>query len=213
MDITLNADDEFDLTLDRGDDEAGTLTLEIVTDDGKVTINLGRFYDDLATTVGELKRCADKGEKMLADWEDRPDEYDAFVTEDRAAYYLKLEGTTSRNPRRGYPSRDIAEYELAAWMAESGVFPNAWFMNERGNVENISERIRKFHDAGGDKLLPLEGVEYAVDSDINAPYGGASVVMDYGKFGILYIYHGDDTVHFNEDREDISAWVEDEDGE
>lgn len=110
-------------------------------------------------------------------------------------------------PHGKYPSQDIAEYELARVMAESGVFPNAWYVNDRGNTDNISESLRKYHDEGGDKLLPLRGVEYEDGADITADGLSASVVRDYGDMGIVYVLSGDDEERFTEDRS-LVAWDE-----
>lgn len=146
-----------DITIEpvRTDDEWGSIVVTITTDNDTITIGCGRFYDDAVTLRDSLASALSQAESIVKDWQDLPDaDGDGFVFEDRGRYYVQLEGSTwqdghfpARNDRsnwrpQGYPSRDIAEYELARAMIDAGCFPNAWYQNERGYQEDIGESVR-----------------------------------------------------------------------
>jgi hypothetical protein len=47
---------------------------------------------------------------------------------------------------------DEAVYALAQAMVDAGCFPDAFYVNGRGNFQRIDTEIRALHDDGGDKM-------------------------------------------------------------
>lgn len=212
MNLTLNADDTLEISTVRSDDELGALTMKIVTNDGEVTIQLGRFHDDACTTRDILLAAAKEIESdIIEGWEDRPDEHDAWIFDaDREpGYYVRLEGSlwdgdvlvphNAERHVRPFLTMDIACYELARAMSDRGYFPNVWHENERGNTWAMDEEVRKFHDEGGDGVVELEGVTFEEGAEIivksryqtgpmtwETTDERATVVKDYGTLGIVY---------------------------
>jgi hypothetical protein len=116
------------------------------------------------------------------EWEDIPDEFDAYITVDRGRYHVSLEGTRVGD----YPSQDVAEIELASAMVTGGVFPNAWFINDHGNWLDINAHIRRWHNDAGDAMAAIEGVQYQPGdrvrtTDMDWPH---IVVGDWGPAGV-----------------------------
>ena len=82
-----------------------------------------------------------------------------------------------------YPSRDVAEIELARAMVTAGVFPNAWYVDERGYHVDINAEIRRWHNTGGDGMAPLDGVQYQPGDRVwfvetDWPYVGVEIHTD-----------------------------------
>jgi hypothetical protein len=123
---------------------------------------------------------------------------DGFVALDRGGYWARIFGKDLTRRGRGFPTTDIAIYELARAMAEAGEFPNAWMEGEHGpSVRDINDEVRRFHDEGGSKLLPLEGVQYAPGDEIDSseePGLYFTVDQDYGMLGIVAHASGDPSV-------------------
>lgn len=227
--IEAHAFETFDIETERRDDELGSLVVKMTTDDAEIVVEIGRFYDDaIAMKDTFLAAAKEIEDTILKGWEDVPDEFDAYVHDDRDGYYVSIEGvmwdadreetvsqTRGGQHVRPLPSREIAEYELARAMSKSGCFPNAWYTDERGWSDNIAERVRAFHDEGGTGLLPLEGVRFEEDSAIRTPDGWrAYVVRDYGNLGMIYVLSGDDTRHFAEgDERDTFVAIDDDEEE
>lgn len=228
--VTTFGVDSIEVT--REDDEAGSVVLVIRTEGGtdsctdSYTFYAGRFFEDAENLARDLRSAANDAEAIVSDWQDRPDEYDGFVSEDRGRYLVSLDGvhwngdalvSVTRFPDRrwrSFPTRDIATYELARAMEVSGVFPNVWYQNERGSPDNIGEQVRAFHDEGGTNCKPLSGVEYEDGADVLIRYEegflGGQVVKDYGELGIVYVLSGDDEERFSEDRSEVKPYDEDE---
>lgn len=198
------------LDFERTEEYPSRLILKATGDDGThIVFEVGCLYDDADTIREMLHSAAGDAAQIVDDWVDEPDiEMDGFVAFDGRAgrYYVTLFGKTQDT---GYNTQDIAEYELARAMAEAGYFPNAWYQNDRGNTNDIGESVRKYQDEGGDKLLPLLGVEYADGADITADGLSACVVRDYGELGIVYMLSGDDEQRFTEDRS-VVKWDDSE---
>jgi hypothetical protein len=208
---TLNGLPEFEVF--RREDETGEVVLKIsVGDFDEIEISVGTFSSDADELASALERGVAEVHDLISEWEDLPDtEGDGFVVEDRGGYLVTLETQHPAGmPRDGYPSRDIATYELAKLMADAGVFPNAWYQNERGNTENIGDAVRAYHDEGGDKLLPLEGVQYedgalvAVETEPQL-YTRMTVVHDYGRLGIIMDHYGEAQLIEDTDRGRVHA--------
>lgn len=189
--VDFHADEapEFDVTRE---DESGDVILTITTGaHDQARFNIGRFYDSAEGLRNALQDVVDDMDaNILAGWEDTPDpESDAWISEGRGrygnGYFIQLEGVAVGDKERGYVSRDIATFELAEAMAKAGCFPNAWYENERGNVDNIGEDVRKYHDEGGTAMIPLEGVEYDEGQDVTYDNDDYIVVRDYGQFGVV----------------------------
>lgn len=175
--------------------EDGQVVLTIVTGvqgGDVILINVGDNEETASTLHEQLDdTSAHLAREILDGWQDTPDpENDGWVSFYDGKYSVSL-----GRPRdiTYYPTMDIAVYELAALMAEAGYFPNAWYQNSRGITENIDTRVRAFHDEGGDKMLPLAGVEYQPGDQITYGPGDAApgiveprtVVRDYGAMGII----------------------------
>lgn len=205
-------------------DELGSINLTIKGEDGtSVEIFVGRYEDDAMSLRDMLHACADDIDRsIITGWEDVPDEYDAFVSFDRDGYYVSIEGmlwdgamlVSQSNSRhiRPFPSREIAEYELACAMNASGIYPNAWFVNDRGNTFNIAEDVRKHEEADG-RLRTPAGVVFEDDQEVMVDGWRAYVVKDYGDMGVIYVLSGDDTRHFTEDHESLVPVVDDDEEE
>lgn len=111
----------------------------------------------------------------------------------------------------GFPTAEIAMYELAKAMAEAGEFPAAWFEGEHGpSSRNIEDEVRRFHDEGSDTLLPLSGVQYAEGDQIyEQDYPGEiyTVDRDYGTLGIITCPSSDQTVQHYVKHEQRNQWA------
>lgn len=77
-----------------------------------------------------------------------PVEWDAIVSEDRGRYTVSMEGVNVGT----YDDRDDAYVALARAMVDAGCFPDAFYVNDRGNYHRIDMEIRELHDAGGDQM-------------------------------------------------------------
>lgn len=214
----------------RREDEFGSIAVKIATEDGaSLVFECGRFYDEISELHTMFETLATDAGSIIERWQDVPDQdSDAFVYEgERGGYTVYLEGAQwdgtvlarVHHNSTTFPTRDIAEYELAAAMSSSGCFPNTWFMNERGIIADIGKSIRKYHDDGGTDLLPLDGVEYETGADVvvririqtaaftweDAEVSG-EVIRDYGtELGIVYCCSGDGDPHHTNDRADVRA--------
>jgi hypothetical protein len=218
-----------EIKAERLDNEWGDLRLTIKGEDStQVVIDCGRFFDDAEVLKSLLFDASqDVANNILNGWEDRPDgEADGFVfsADRQPGYVVQLSGSPwdgevlgAHNARSNarpvtFPTRDAAEYELAAAMSESGYFPNVWYENDRGITDDIGESVRKYHDEGGTGLLPLPGVKFEPDSDVWTPDGyRAVVVKDYGAIGITYVLDGDGERRHEDTNEGFTPYEEDED--
>lgn len=192
--IELDALGTLNIKAQRTDDEHGDVALVIRTDDGTVRVRCGRTADDAGRLTEALAIATGQAAKVADDWYERPDENDGFVTLSQGRWYVTLEGMSpDGQPANGYPDGTVAVYELAALMAEHGCFPGAWAEGEHGPSErDINSEVRAFHDEGGDKLLPLGGVQYEPGDRVR--YDGDTsleVVRDYGQLGIWLAVAGD----------------------
>lgn len=225
MQLTLDGNPSFKIT--RKDDETGDIILVIDVEDEDVEINCGRFSSDADALLGALQDAAEEAKTLVDDWEDRPDEFDGYVTEDRGGYRVVMESTHRpanwREP--GYPTREIATYELAKLMVESGCYPNAWYQNERGNNDFIGEAVYAFQEDGPDslKMKPLEGVQFSEDDTVTFTsdpsqepvlWTEGTVVADYGTLGLILSSYGDREFFDGEQRAQVKLYEdEDEDEE
>jgi hypothetical protein len=188
MNIELNALETLDIQAWRTEDEDGDVTLIIKTDDGTVRVRCGRTADDADRLTGALATATGQAGKVADDWDERPDENDLYVNLYRGKYWLSWAAET----RHAYPDRQVAIYEAARWMAERGEFPSAWISGEHGPAaESIDSEVRAFHDEGGDRLLPLAGVEYEPGELVRYDGDLMEVVGDYGTLGIWLAVAGD----------------------
>ena len=76
------------------------------------------------------------------------------------------------------------------------MFPNAWLISDHGNSLDINEHIRRWHDAGGDGMATIEGVQYQPGdrvwtTDMDWPF---TVVGDWGPAGVEIHTDGDSSV-------------------
>jgi len=122
-----------------------------------VRITVGNLYEDVSLLAESVRHLAEDVEEDILDgWHETPDEFDAYISFDRGRYHVSLEATRVGD----YPSREVAEMELARAMVAAGVFPNAWLINDHGNHLDINDDIRRWHDEGGDQMAPIPGVQY-----------------------------------------------------
>ncbi|MFK3983079.1 hypothetical protein ACI2K4_22215 [Micromonospora sp. NPDC050397] len=173
--------------------DTGDVELMVCADGTAVRINIGRDHDDASSLAERLRDLSENtATDILADWWDIPDESDAYISFDRDRYHVTLEGSIVGT----FPSRDVAEIELARAMVTHQVFPRAWYINDRGNYSDIDADVRRWHDEGGDQMVPLPGVEYQPGDlvwhgDPDWPY---KVVDDWGEAGVEIHTVGDPTV-------------------
>lgn len=205
--------DEIDLNVEREASEYAPVVLNIVADSDSLRIYCGTTYDDAETLASMLEALAKSAREIVDEWKDVPDaDGDGFVFSGRDGYLVQLEGlhwngTTlaSHSGRRltYFPTRKIAEYELARAMAHAGCFPNVWYEDERGWTDDIGERISREHfdpSDGGVTVRPLEGVEYEPGTYLNIDGWTAVVERDYGNLGITYHLVGDDETNWMQER-------------
>jgi hypothetical protein len=174
-------------------DEDGDVTLTIQAEGTTIRLGVGRIYDSASLLAQSLHHLAeDLDEDILDGWKDVPDDGDAYITAERGRYWVSLEGTRVGD----YPSQDVAELELARAMVAGGVFPNAWFVNDRGNTEDINDHVRRWHDEGGDAMAPIDGVQYQPGDRVR--YAGMDwphiVVGDWGPSGVEIHTAGDPSI-------------------
>lgn len=213
MRIEMRADSNLEIRVHRADDETGAITLEIEGDDDTVTIDVGRFEDDAYQLADELQSATRAAEDIRDNWEDRPDrETDGWVYSWRDGYHAKL-GNQQTGP---FPSRDIATYELARLMADGGMFPNAWYEDERGGTDDIAAAVLAYHDEAGATLKPLTGVRYQPGAVVREQDGDWPLVVDadYGDLGVMLHTQGDPSVTvFVLDRHEQLSPADDQEGE
>ena len=181
--IKLDGRESLAMKVTRDDTETGEVTLTITAGDGEVRISAGRTEDDANSLLDELCKAAVQATAIRdGDWTYPPSEHDAWITLDRGNYYVNMGSSQPGNhPDHGYPDVRVAVYELAELMAEHGEFPPAWASGEHGpSVREINGEVRAFHDQGGDKMLPLEGVVYAEGDEVGHDGDAWVVRRDYG---------------------------------
>jgi hypothetical protein len=171
----------------------GDVVLDVRAEGVSIRVHVGGNYDDVSLLAESLRHLADDVvENILDGWQDVPDEFDASITVDRGRYHVSLEGSRVGD----YPSRDVAEIELARAMVTGGVFPNAWYVDERGYHVDINADIRRWHTIGGDAMAPLDAVQYKPGDrvwfvDTDWPY---VVDGDWGPAGVEIHTDGDPSI-------------------
>jgi hypothetical protein len=183
-------DEEPEFGVQRRD--IGDVELTIRADGTRIRITIGRLYDHASLLGESLRHLAEDAADIVDRWEDLPDEGDGYIGFHRGRYHVSLEG----KPVGDYPSRDVAEIELARAMVDGGVFPNAWYITDHGNHVAIDDDIRRWHDEGGDGMAPLAGVQYQPGDRVW--FAGLDwpcvVVGDWGPAGVELHTDGDPTI-------------------
>jgi hypothetical protein len=187
--IDLTAREKLEVQVWRTEDEAGEVTLILKTDEGTLRIRCGATEEDADRVYDALNKGAQQARGVHTSWEDRPHQYDAYVSPDShgwrgTRWYLTLEGVRPEQPGNGYPDKSVAVYELARAMADRGSFPPAWAEGLDWAPVSIDDEVRAFHDEGGDKLLPLPGVTYEPGTEVRWDDSTWEVVRDYGELGV-----------------------------
>lgn len=196
--MDLDALETLEIQAWRTEDADGDVTLIIKTDEGTVRIRCGRTADDADRLADALGTGQIQAAKVAEDWDDRPSEDDGYIGLDRRGWYVQLGGQPPADMTRdGYPTEEIATYELARMLAAAGEFPPCWAEGEHGpSTRPISEQVYAHLD-DGDQLKPLPGVKYADRACVLAPaedWTSWVVVRDYGDLGVMVHTLGDDTV-------------------
>lgn len=205
------------IDVERMDDESGNLRVRITVLDGsaesaRVDLFPGCFAEDAESLAAVLEQAAKEARAIVDGWEDRPSgEGDGFVSFDSyyrgGSYLVMLEGSrwdgdtlwpVGQGPHIGFPTQDIAEYELERAMQSAGCFPNTWYEDDRGYPVAID--VSKYSDDEG-KMKPLKGAEYEDGAAIDVDGMSAFVIRDYGVLGIVFRYEGDDERQYTDQRE------------
>ena len=185
-------------TVDRN--EYGTVILKISTDDGTVNVHVGGSEEDAENLRDELTQsAASLTENILAGWEDVPEEWDGYISwEERRGWMVSLSGKTVGNSQYGFPTLEIAMFELANAMCVAGEFSNAWVQGEHGPTTRcITSELRALQDEGGTAMRPLAGVQYDegdLIEEAGSPTWQMTVNSDYGELGITVYAPGDPDV-------------------
>jgi hypothetical protein len=143
----------------------------------------------VSLVADSLRHLAQDAEEIRDGWEGVPGGYDAYISVDRGRYQVSLEGS----PVGDYPSREVAELELARAVVAGGVFPPAWYVADHGSYIAIDADIRRWHDEGGDGMVPLPGVQYLPGDRVRDAGDGFTYVVigDWGPAGVEIHMHGD----------------------
>lgn len=217
--ITLNPQDGIDKFIINRTDIEGEISLTISAADTDVKINVGRCAHQAEQLHDALQAAADAAKALVDDWEDKPDDFDAYVSVDRGNYYVQLENKAVGT----FPTKEIAIIELAQAMVDAGHFANAWYQYDAYTVP-LDDEVRAYQDEGGDQMRPLGG-QYNAGDDVKVNHRyqtdpmtwehewiGAEVIKDYGDAGVVYVIYGDDEQHVIDDRENIRPYPKDDDG-
>jgi hypothetical protein len=156
-------------------------------------VTVGRGYEDVSLLAQSLRHLAEDVEDDILDgWQDTPDDFDAYISFDRGRYHVSLDSSRVGD----YPSRDVAEIELARAMAAGGIFPNAWFITDHGNHIAIDADVRRWHDEGGTQMAAIPGVQYQPGDQVRYTDDGwpYRVIGDWGTAGVEIHASGDPTI-------------------
>ena len=110
-----------------------------IEDDGYSGVDYTRFD----TTAEASNYVAELHDARGPVWD-----WDGIVAEGRRGYYVTMEGIRVGD----FDTEDEAVYALAQAMVDAGCFPDAFYVNHRGNFHRIDNDIRALHDDGGDKM-------------------------------------------------------------
>jgi hypothetical protein len=197
--IELDALETLDIQAWRTEDEDGDVTLVIKTDEGTVRVRVGRTADDADRLTEALGKARDQAAKVGDDWNDRPDRYDGYVTLSRGRWFTTFsQQSPGDQPRNGYPTSEIAIYELARMITEHGEFVSVWAEGEHGPSSRPIGADVYAHIDEHDQLRPLPGVRFE-DGDLVALEGDGwptwVVDRDYGELGVMVHTEGDPDVY------------------
>ena len=200
--ITLDALETLDIKAQRteaDEDGNGDVLLVIRTDEGTVRVRVGQTTDDADRLEVTLRKAAGQASEVADTWEDRPDRYDGYVTLDRGRWFVTFsQQSPAGQSRSGYPSSEIAIYELARMITERGEFINVWSEGEHGpSSRPIGDQVYAHIDEN-DQLRPLPGVRYE-DGDLvtltTDDWPTWVVDHDYGELGVMVHTEGDPDVY------------------
>jgi len=175
--------------------DSGDVLLGVKAAGTTIQFTIGRIFDDVSLLAESLRHLAEDVDRdILTGWEDTPEDDDGYISFDRGRYHILLDGRWVGD----YPAREVAEIELARAMVTGGVFPNTWYVNERGIHEPIGEQISRWHNEAGNALIPLPGVQYQPGDRVwyGEPDWPYVVIGDWGETAGLEIHTaGDPSIH------------------
>lgn len=184
-------DPDVKMTVLRASDGDADVKLRIKAEDATIEVNVGHWQDnvqELRDTLAAVMKTLD--DDILDGWQDTPEQNDGYVTFDDGAYHVSLDG---KPVGHGFPSRDIAVYELARASVKAGYFPNMWEQHERGTTEPINDMEQFFADDGG--LAPLDGVKFMSGDRVTTPGDLTwTVDQDYGHLGVTLFAPSDSSI-------------------
>lgn len=195
--FTLSPPDGIDRIIVNREEIEGEISLTIDTEDVAIKINLGRTNEQAHQLLALLDNATKAAQEMVDDWEDKPDDYDGYVSMNDGSYYVQL----GLKDHGTYPTKKIAIIELAQAMIDTGHFPNSWYQYDAYTVP-LDDEVRACHDEAGDQMRPLGGIYERNDEiEVNHTYQTgpntwdsewteAYVIKDYGDAGVLYDFYG-----------------------
>lgn len=171
----------------------GDVELRLRAGGVEVCVDVGDRHEDVSLLAESLRNLVkDVTDDILDGWPEDPDEFDGYISFDRGRWHVLLDGTRFGD----YPSREVAEIELARAMVTSDVFPNAWLITDHGNHVAIDDDVRRWHDQAGTQMAPIPGVQYRPGdrvwyAEVGWPH---RVVGDWGPAGVEIHAEGDHTM-------------------
>lgn len=202
-----------------GREDRRSTHLVITSEDGTTfTFDHGDTFVAVEELHSTLEQATAAVKAMLDDWEDDPDEFDAFLGRGhgrgRYSWYAVL-GPGMKDAKRveGIPTEEMAAYELARLMVEAGEFPNVWRSGDDVPFETpYHEQMAWCWNEGGDGLADLPGRQYEAGDDVLHDGWGWTVKGDYGEHGVWLVIHGDpdvQTVVAHDQRDQITRITDD----
>lgn len=215
---TIRLTGDYEFSIERADTEAGEIMFTCEVGNDSVIFEVGQDISDADALLGVLSDLTSEVQKMINAWQYRPDsENDGFISQGRNGYFATLYGKSSPENHNGYPTQDIAAYELARLMADSQTTPNAWYQGERGIDRMINTEVHAYLD-DNDGLKPLPNAKYASGTNVimdhpNWDWRHFVVDQDYGDLGVMVHTSGDPSMTELATHEQLKPYPDDDESE